>query len=331
MEFFAGMVPAPPFQRRIVLKGIDMKHLKKRNGVYRLRKQLEWYSFIIVTLIVLALLVYKPTLTTIKYSFYDVSTMGFSERFIGLGNYEFLLGNPVFIKVMGNTLLLGIMGLLTIPMGFILASLINSVASRNVQSFFRVGFYLPNILTGITIIMIFQIILKGYGGSFNALLSSLAGRGVEIGWLSDPKYAKIGATAVWVYSNLGYSMLINLASMQSIPREIYEAAEVDGASAFRQWWSLTIPNMKACFSFLLVTGMIAGLSRFTDLFILSGFSGAGGNGGAFQTILLYIYQYSFEQPRYGLSSAGAIILFVLVLFFTLINVKLSGMFKGEGK
>jgi ABC-type sugar transport system permease subunit len=89
--------------------------------------------------------------------------------------------------------------------------------------------------------------------------------------------------------------------------------------------------MKACFSFLLVTGMISGLSRFMDLFILSGFSGAGGNGGALQTILLYIYQYSFEQPRYGLSSAGALILFIFVLFFTLINVKLSGMFREGDK
>jgi ABC-type sugar transport system permease subunit len=308
-----------------------MKQQKKKSNGYKIRKQLEWYSFIIVTLVVLVILVYKPTLTTIKYSFYDVGTMGFNEKFIGLGNYEFLLGNQVFVRVLGNTLLLGIMGLLTIPIGFILASLVNSVISKRIQSFFRVGFYLPNILTGITIIMIFQIILKGYGGSLNVVLSSITGRQVEIGWLSDPKFAKIGATIIWVYSNLGYSMLINLASIQSIPREIYEAAEVDGASVFRQWRSLTIPNMKGCFSFLLVTGMIAGLSRFTDLFVLSGYSGAGGNGGAFQTILLYIYQYSFEQPRYGLSSAGAIILFVFVLFFTLINVKISGMFRGEGK
>ncbi|GHV43253.1 sugar ABC transporter permease [Spirochaetia bacterium] len=307
---------------------LQQKNYMKR---YKLKKQLEWYSFIVVTLTVLVILVYIPMITTVRYSFYDVSTMGFSERFIGLGNYEFLMGNQVFIRVMGNTLLLGLMGLLTIPIGFILASLINSVLVRNLQSFFRVGFYLPNILTGITIIMIFQIILKGYNGSLNMVLSALSGRQIEIGWLSDPRFAKIGATVIWVYSGLGYSMLINLASMQAIPREIYEAAEVDGASAFKQWLFLTIPNMKACFSFLLVTGMISGLSRFNDLFILSGYSGAGGNGGALQTILLYIYQYSFEQPRYGLSSAGALILFIFVLVFTLINVKLSGMFKGESQ
>ena len=306
-----------------------MQH-SKRFSSHKLKKQMEWYSFIIVSLITLAILVYKPTLTTIQYSFFDVSTMGFNEKYVGLGNYEFLLGNNSFVRAMLNTLLLGLMGLLTVPLGFILASLINSVRYKRLQAFFRVGFYMPNIITGVTIVMIFQIILKGYGGLLNTMLSSILNiSDISIGWLSDPRFAKLGATVIWIYANLGYSMLINLASMQAIPREIYEAASVDGASVFRQWLHLTIPNMKMCFSFLLVTGMISGLSRFTDLFIISGYSGAGGSDGALQTILLYIYQYSFEQPRYGLSCAGAIILFVFVLFFTLINVKASGMFKEE--
>jgi ABC-type sugar transport system permease subunit len=302
---------------------------KKKKHSGKLIKNMEWYSFIIVTIITLLILVYWPMITTIRYSFYDVSTMGFNEKFIGTKNYTFLLGNKTFIKAMGNTLLLAALGLLTIPIGFILASLINSMINRKLQSFFRVTFYLPNIITGVTIVMIFQIILKGYGGLLNTMLSSIAGTEITIGWLTDPRYAKIGATAIWIFSNLGYSMLLNLSSMQSIPTEIYEAAQVDGASVFQQWLHLTIPNMKACFSFLFVTGMISGLSRFTDLFIVSGYSGAGGNGNALQTILLYIYQYSFEQPRYGLSCAGAMILFAFVLIFTVLNVKLSGMFKEE--
>jgi ABC-type sugar transport system permease subunit len=297
---------------------------------YRIKKQIEWYSFIIVTLVVLVVLVYSPTFTSVKYSLYDVSTIGFSEKFVGLWNYQFLLSNRAFIKVMGNTLVLGLLGLVTIPVGFILASLINAVFNRKLQSFFRVGFYLPNIITGITIIMIFQIILKGYHGSLNMVLSTLTGLDIQIGWLSDPRFMKLGATLIGLYSGLGYSMLINLASMQAIPREIYEAAEVDGATPIKQWLFITIPNMKACFSFLLVTGMISGLSRFTDLYILSGYSAGGGTGGALQTILMYIYQYSFELPRYGISSAGALILFFFVLFFTLLNVKITGIFKEGG-
>ena len=129
--------------------------------------------------------------------------------------------------------------------------------------------------------------------------------------------------------NMGYSMLINLASMQSIQTEIYEAAAVDGANGFKQWLYITIPHMKQCFAFLFVTGMISGLSRFTDLFIIGGNSSSGAPGGSLQTLLLYIYQYSFEVPQYGLSSAGAMILFGIVFVFTLFNVRMSGMFKEE--
>ena len=80
---------------------------------------------------------------------------------------------------------------------------------------------------------------------------------------------------------------------------------------------------------LFVTGMISGLSRFTDLFVIGGNSSSGAPGGTLQTLLLYIYQYSFEVPQYGISSAGAMILFVIVLLFTLVNVKMSGMFREE--
>lgn len=308
-----------------------MQDKMTRNKIWfnQFKIQLEWYSFIIITILTLIVLVYYPTLTTIEYSFYDVSVMGYNEEFVGLHNYTFLLSNRTFLRAMANTVILAALGLLTIPIGFILASLINSIARKKLQSFFRVGFYLPNIITGVTIVMIFQIILKGYDGLLNTVLSSLTGLDIQTGWLTDPRFAKIGATIIWIFSNQGYAMLICLASIQSIPHEIYEVASVDGASAYKQWLHLTIPNMKACFSFLFVTGMISGLSRFTDLYIVSGYSGMGGSNNTLQTILLYIYQYSFEQPRYGLSSAGAIILFVFVLLFTLLNVKLSGMMKEE--
>lgn len=295
----------------------------------KFKKQLEWYSFIIVSIVVLLVLVYWPTIKTISYSLYDVSTVGVNEKFVGAKNYAFLLKNSTFLKAMGNTFLLAVMGLLTIPFGFILASLINNVRRKKEQSFFRVGFYLPNIITGVTVVMIFQIILKGYNGLLNNLLSDILHKHIQIGWLTDARYARLGATAIGLYSGLGYSMLINLANMQAIPREIYEAAEVDGANTFQRWLHLTIPNMRLAFTFLFITGMISGLSRFTDLYIISGFSGSGGSGNALQTILLYIYQFSFEQPRYGLSCAGAMILFAFVLIITFVNLKLSKALKEE--
>lgn len=296
---------------------------------HKIKKQLEWYSFIILSLLTLIVLVYIPMISTIRYSLYDVSFLGYGERYVGFNNYKMLLGSSSFLKAFGNTVVLTALGLLTIPLGFILATLINSLGKGRTQGFFRVGFYLPNIITGVSVILIFQIILKGNDGLFNRFLSAVLGQEIRIGWLSDSHYAKLGATLLWIWMNMGYSMLINLASMQSIQTEIYEAAAVDGANGFKQWLYITIPHMKQCFAFLFVTGMISGLSRFTDLFIIGGNSSSGAPGGALQTLLLYIYQYSFEVPQYGLSSAGAMILFGIVFVFTLFNVKMSGMFKED--
>ena len=295
----------------------------------KIKKQMTWYSFIIVSIVTLLLLVYLPMLTTIKYSLFDVSVIGFGEKFAGLKNYKVLMTQSTFLKSLWNTVLLALLGLLTIPLGIILATMINSLGSCKTHSFFRIGFYLPNIITGVSVILMFQAVLQGDGGLLNTFLSRILGHGVTIGWLSNAKYAKIGATILWCWMNMGYSMLINLASMQSVPTEIYDAAAVDGANGWKKICYITIPCMRGCFSFLLVTTMINGLSRFTDLFIIGGNSSAGVPGGTLQTILMYIYQFSFEVPNYGISSAGAMILFVMVFAFTMLNVKLTGFLDEE--
>lgn len=294
-----------------------------------LRENLTWYSFIIVTLLAIILLVYLPTVTTVLFSLSDVSLKGLETTFIGFHNYKVIFAMSSFWKSILNTLGLAALGLLTIPLGFLLANAINSLGKGPTQSFFRVAFYMPNIITGVSVILIFQIVLKGNNGILNNFLSLLVGQNVSIGWLSSSQYSWFGATILYIWSNLGYSMLMNLSSMQAIPSELYEAASIDGASRFQQMIHITVPNMRACYVFLFVTGMISGLARFTDLYIIGGNSASGKPGGTLQTILMFIFQYSFDSPQYGMSSAGAVVLFFLTLMFTLLNVKMTGMLKED--
>ena len=294
-----------------------------------LRENLTWYSFISVTLLAIILLVYLPTVTTVLFSLSDVSLKGLETTFIGFHNYKVIFAMSSFWKSILNTLGLAALGLLTIPLGFLLANAINSLGKGPTQSFFRVAFYLPNIITGVSVILIFQIVLKGNNGILNSFLSLLVGQNVSIGWLSSSQYSWFGATILYIWSNLGYSMLMNLSSMQAIPSELYEAASIDGASRFQQMIHITVPNMRACYVFLFVTGMISGLARFTDLYIIGGNSASGKPGGTLQTILMFIFQYSFDSPQYGMSSAGAVVLFFLTLMFTLLNVKMTGMLKED--
>ena len=294
----------------------------------KIKKQIVWYSFLIVSIVTLIALTYIPMLQSVKYSFFDIQVIGFGDdKFVGFQNYEKIMNNASFLKSIGNTFLLAFLSLISIPVGFILATLINNIGKGKWQSFFRVGYYFPNIITGVSVVLIFQIVLKANGGLLNNALSFLTGQDVTIGWLSDSHFSRFGATILSVWDNMGYAMLINLASLQSIPSEIYEAAEVDGANGIKQWWYITIPQMKSCFAFLFITSMINGLARFTDLFIIGGNTSAGRPGGTLQTIMMYIYQFSFETPQYGIASAGAMILFVMTFVITLINLKMTGFFK----
>ena len=302
---------------------------KKKHWKMQLKKKLRWYPFLIVSVAALIFFVYIPMGHTIEYSLYNVSIVGYGEKFVGLKNHGTLLGQSQFLRSLWNTMALTVMGLLTIPLGFLLAVFINGLGRGKTQSFFRIGFYLPNIITGVSVILMFQAVLQGDGGLLNSFLSFITRREISIRWISDVRYAKLGATILWCWMNTGYSMLVNLASLQSIPTEIYEAAVVDGATPWKKIRYLTIPLMKNCFTFLLVTGVINGLSRFTDLYILGTNSSAGLPGGTLQTILMYIYQFSFEVPNFGISSAGSMILFVLVFIFTMINVKMTGFLNDE--
>lgn len=303
--------------------------MKKKLSARQIKKQLRWYPFLILSVLALVLFVYIPMGKTIQYSLYDVSIVGFGEKFVGLKNYRTIFGQSQFVRSIINTFVLAFLGLLTIPLGFFLAVLINGLGKGKLQSFFRIGFYLPNIITGVSVVLMFAVVLQGNGGLLNIFLSKIFGREITIGWISDARYSKIGATILWCWSNMGYSMLINLASLQSIPGELYEAATVDGATPWNRIRYITIPLMRSCFTFLLVTGVINGLSRFTDLYIMGKNSAAGIPSGTLQTILMYIYQFSFDVPQFGLSCAGAIVLFVLVFAFTMVNVKMTGFLNDE--
>ena len=215
------------------------------------------------------------------------------------------------------------MSLLAIPLGFVIACGANGVRNKKAQTVFRLGFYMPNIITGVSIVLIFQYILQVDNGLINLALSNILGKKIEIGWLSDPSLTKVGASIIQIWTTLGYNMLICLAGLQSIPTELYEAAMMDGAGSFRRWRYITIPLLRNNFIFLFITGIISGFSRFTDLYILSGNSSSGKPAGSLQTILMYIYQYSFENPSYGLSCAGAVILFIIVFTVTAINLKVT--------
>lgn len=286
---------------------------------HRFRRTLVWYAFIAPVFILFAIFVLYPTVKTFQLAFFrEVAT---KQQFVGMAQFQRLLTDQVFIGALLNTVLLGVAFLvIIIPLGLVLASLLNGL--KYAPNFFKVVYFLPQITSTVAIALIFSYIFQADWGLLNNLLRLLGVDPLPL-WLADPRYnltgSRAAATILAVWIALGYYMLIFLAGLQAVPTELYDAAVVDGANFMQAWWYITLPSLRPTFVFLILTGSIDALSRFSDLYTMSGPGGTPAR--SLQTIVMYLYQIAFEGSDFNLSSAVAVILFLIMLCVTIFNFR----------
>jgi ABC-type sugar transport system permease subunit len=286
----------------------------------QLRKNLVWYVFLAPTFIVYAVFVAYPTVQTFRLSvFQEVAT---KQQFVGALQYWRLLTNDIFYTTLFNTLGLGIAFLvLVVPLSLILATLLNQL--RFLPNLFKTIYFLPQITSTVAIALIFSYVFNPSWGLVNGTLHAVGISATPL-WLAEPRVNLTGsramATLMAVWSALGYEMLIFLAGLQAVPIELHDAALVDGASPLQEWWHVTIPSLRPTVIFILLTGTIDAMSRFSDLWTLGGPNGSPAR--SLQTIVMYMYQTAFEGSDFNLASAIAVVMFVMVLVLTLVNFRL---------
>jgi multiple sugar transport system permease protein len=256
-----------------------------------------------------------PLLSSFYYSFtrYDLLR---PAVWIGFGNYvELFTEDATFIKVIGNTLYYV---LLSAPLGvisaFLMAALLNTrIAAR---PFFRAIFFFPAIVPTIVIAMVWQFLLNTQFGLIN---STLQGLGLPvIPFLSSPALAKPSLIMIYMWAQ-GNAIIIFLATLQDVPRSLYEAAELDGANAFQKFWNITIPMCTPVILFNLIIGFIDGFQSFTLPWLITN----GGPSNSTELYGLYLYRNAFEYLRMGKASALAWMLFVVIVIFTFILFRTS--------
>ncbi len=285
--------------------------------VRRIWRARVWYLFVFPPFALLALFVLYPTFMTFRQSLF--AGRGRSEEFVGLAQFEALSVNPVFWQALGNTVLLAVCFLAVIlPLSVILASMLNRV--RRGSTPLKVIYFLPQLTSAVAVAIIFNYIFQPDWGLLNGALRALGVEDPPL-WLSDPRHGPFGSrgavTILAVWTGLGYFILIVLAGLQSISPEIYEAAAIDGAGPLRTWWSITLPNLRPTFIFLLITGTLDAMARFSDLWTLGGPGGAPAR--SLQTIVMYMYQTAFESGNVHRAAAVGVIFFLLMLCVTLIS------------
>jgi multiple sugar transport system permease protein len=239
-----------------------------------------------------------------------------APRWIGLSNYARLPHDEAFVVAMRNTALLTIPNVaLRLLLSLLIAVALNS--RIRFRAFYRTLFFLPVLTMPVATATIWKWLFDPGFGPINAQLGRLGLPQPE--WLNYPETAVIAVTVVLLWSGVGYDMVIFLAGLQNIPREYYEAAQIDGASAVRQFRDITLPLLTPTTFFLTVVAIIGSLQVFDLVYVMT----RVGNINRFPTIVYYIYEEGFQNFRMGYAVTMAWVLLLIILVFTLLQFRLQ--------
>lgn len=253
----------------------------------------------------------------LSFTNYDLSTNTATPA--GLNNYKLIVQDPKVLTSLFNTFYYAVLAVpLELAFALVLALLLNGVTRG--AGFFRTVFYLPKMTPHVATASVFLLLLNGNVGAINKLLGLFGIPGPQ--WLTDPNWVKPSIVLMTMWGAAG-SMVILLAALQNVPKELYEASETDGANRWQQFWRITLPLISPTLFFLVIVNTIAALQVFDQAYLLFY---RDQNSGAPEAALfygVYLFQQAFQQFNFGLAAAMAWLLFVIILIITLIQMKVG--------
>ena len=270
--------------------------------------------FVAPNLLLLAAFTYWPLIFNLYLSLTEWNMISPDKDFVGLENYRDLAGDPAFWRIFGNTFYfvgIGVAASLVIALGT--ALLLNQ--KLRARGFARAVVFAPTILTGSAIAIVWIYVFDPNYGLMRVFLNG-AGL-VSPRWLTDPPYAMPALLIVYVWKNFGYAVVIYLAGLQSISKELYEAAVVDGASSWDRFLAVTLPGLSPITFFLFVTSILGSFQAFDIVAVMT----SGGPVDATNTLIYNLYEEGFVAFRAGRAAAIGIVLFVLMLAVTVVQLR----------
>jgi raffinose/stachyose/melibiose transport system permease protein len=284
--------PLPPAEQVVFARG-------------RRRTTPPWW-FAAPAMLLFAFVVLVPSVRGVYYAFTDWDGLDPDFSFIGLANFTEMPRDPAAMQAIWHTLLIAVaITIIQNGVGLLLALGVNSaIRSRNVL---RVFLFAPAVVTPIVTAYLWRNLL-GPDGAVNSLLAVVGLESWQQDWLGDPQMALWSVVGVIVWQFAGYSMVIFLAGLQSVPREIYEAADMDGAGSVRRFWSVIRPLLAPAFTVNLMLSIIGGIKLFDQVYALTG----GGPGHATDTLSTLIFKDAFTLGEFGYSIALAVVLTFVV-------------------
>lgn len=277
--------------------------------------------FLAPALTVLALFFVVPIAAALALSLTDFDIYAIANfrniRFVAFGNYAELIRSPLFWKALRNTLYFALIGgPLTVAISLGAALLLNARLTR-FRSLFRTIFFAPVVTTMVAVAIVFRYLFNARFGMINFGLESIGLQGVD--WLGDPRWAMPAIIILAVWKNFGYTMIIFIAGLQSIPEELYEAARIDGAGWLAQFRHVTVPMLAPTFLFVGIVTAIGYLQLFAEPYVMTP---DGGPLDSTLSVVMLMYLEGFRWWNMGFAAAVAFMLFLVIALATFIQLRL---------
>ncbi len=284
------------------------------------RRERAGYLFIAPAMTLILVFFLGPVLAAFALSLtdFDIYALGDSAflRFVGLGNYVELFRNPLFWQALGNTAyFVAVGGPLSVLLSLAAALLINDKLVR-FKTVFRTAYFLPVVTTLVAVAVVWRYI---YHPRYGLLNYALAQVGIDpINWLGDPTWAMPAIILMAAWKNFGFTMIIFIAGLQSIPETLYEAARMDGANRWRQFRHVTLPMLSPTFVFVTIITMIGYFQLFAEPYVMT----QGGPANSTMSVVLFMYEQGFRWWNLGEAAAVAFVLLVIILAVTVVQLRL---------
>jgi len=279
------------------------------------------YAYIFPALLLVIVFVYIPIVQNFYFSFFNMSSYSSSITFIGLQNYIKIFSDGIFYTALKNNIFYAIISLIfQVGFGLFLAILLESGAvSNKLRTFFRSIYFVPSVISITVVSLLFQFVYNPEMGILNGILDAMGLSSLTHAWLGESQTAIFSIIAMSQWQYVGYIMMLFIVAIQKIPEELYEAADIDGATGLQKALLITIPQVRDMTLVTSVITIIGAFKVFAEVYVMT----SGGPGTASHVLGTYLYRSAFINDEMGYASAIGVIIFVITIVLSILQTRLS--------
>ena len=295
-----------------------MKREKKRN--------LQALAFAVPAILILGIFVYFPLIENFIYSFQSFPLSSATKEWVGVDNYRHLFSDKIILVSLKNNILYAVISIvIQVGFGLVLAAVLEDIAFHKFAPALRSIYFIPTVISMTVVCLLFDFVYNPQMGLLNSFLELVGLDGFTRVWLGSKKTAMYAVIAVSQWQSTGYVAMLFIVAIQKIPRDLYEAAEVDGAGKLKRFFYITVPQVRQMFFVTMILTVVGAFTVFNEPYILTG----GGPGTATMVLSLHMYQTGFVKNNMGYASTIAMLIFIITAILSSVQFASFGTEKGD--